>query len=449
MAETPNRTPVTPDAPFLSIGFTSHALCTRCGSCIGVCPFDAIGQTPDRYPDLRPDKCTACELCGEVCPGAKLSYGDMAEQVFGKRFLDEGFDGRVRATYVGYATDEGLRNGGAGGGVVTALLAHLLNSGAVDGCLVTRMNPEQPWLGESFIARSVEDLRASQGSRYQIIPHNAIWAEVRKLKGRYALAALPCQVHGFRLLQKADPELAERIPIMIGLFCGGSLEPWLVTELLEARGIRPDEIRDFQFRGGEWPGRMQAILRDGSARPLHYSNYKDGAYNYFTALYMPERCQTCVDGSSEFSDLSVSDAWTRNTSGEYKFKSHSRILVRTDRGEKLLQGAVEGGALHVTDVSGDASYRTHKMQTKRKGATAPLRVERWKKQGRRVPEYDRPAPDASFRERLSERVVTALLTMGRRRGFRYPLIAFLTSRWAIPLIRLRLWLKKRKYARRA
>ena len=215
------------------------------------------------------------------------------------------------------------------------------------------------------------------------------------------------------------------------------------------RGIRREDIADFQFRGGEWPGRMQVILRDGREKPLHYSNYKDGAYNYFTLLYMPERCQTCLDGSNEFSDLSVSDAWTRDEQGEYKFKNHSRILARTAAGEKWIQEAVDAGALRVQDVTQDPNYRTHRLQTRRKGSLAPLRVERWKKAGRAVPEYDRTAPaDATPMERFSERMASAALRAGRWKPFRMAVMGFLTSRWAIPIIRIRLFLKRRKYARR-
>jgi len=236
----------------------------------------------------------------------------------------------------------------------------------------------------------------------------------------------------------------------IGLFCGGSLEPVLPTEMLAVRGIPRDQIRNFEFRGGDWPGQMRAVLKDGTARPLHYSNYKDGAYNYFTALYMPERCQTCLDGSNEFADVSISDAWTRDEKGDYKFKEHSRILVRTAKGVALIQAATEAGDLVVHDVTADPNYATHKLQTKRKGSLAPIRVERWKRAGRLVPEYDRAvAADVTWQECMTERLTSAMLRAGKWRPLRMAVMGFLTSRYAIPLIKIRLYLKKRKYARRA
>ena len=442
--------PVTEQSSFLSAVFTAKELCSRCGSCTGVCPTGAITIGDDFYPELHPEHCVACGLCQKVCPGAELQYAGLAEQVFGESFLDEGFDGRVVNTYVGYSTDSMLQDGGAGGGVVTRLLYYLLESGQVDGCLVTRMNHQKPWLGEPFIATTYEDLSESQGSRYSIIPVNSLWAELRDRQGTFAAALLPCQVHGFRKLQQEDPELADKIGVVIGLFCGGSLEPDLTTEMLLVRGIKRSSITNFKFRGGEWPGQMQAVLKDGRVKPLHYSNYKDGAYNYFTSLYMPERCQTCLDGSSEFADISVSDAWTRDEQGEYKFKKHSRILVRTAKGAELVAGAVEADKLVIHDVTSDPSYKTHKMQTRRKGSLVPLRIDRWKRAGRNVPHYDRQVPDdVTTKERITERLSSAMLRAGKFKPFRVVFMGFLTSALAVPLIQVRMFLKKRKYKRRS
>ena len=38
------------------------------------------------------------------------------------------------------------------------------------------MREDEPWTAEPFIARTYDDLRLSQGSRYMIIPLNAISA---------------------------------------------------------------------------------------------------------------------------------------------------------------------------------------------------------------------------------------------------------------------------------
>lgn len=445
----PNASPAgrRPDPNALSIAFSNRSLCTRSGTCIGVCPEDAISLDEHYYPVLDESLCTSCGKCAQVCPGGSVSFSKLADQVFGQTGNETGFDGRVLDTYVGYSTDDEIRSGGAGGGVITALLYDLLKHGDVTGCVVTRMCPEKPWLAEPFIATTKEDLVRSQGSRYTVVPLNRILRLIRTQPGPVAVAALPCHIHGLRQAMAHDPEIKNKLYGIVGLFCGGALEVNVVPELLSTKGIRKEEIADFQFRGGEWPGRMRAVLKSGEIRDLHYSNYKDGAYNYFIGLYMPGRCQLCIDGSGEFSDLSVSDAWTRDESGEYKFKGQSRIITRTQKGLSMLADAIRRKSIIATNLHNDTQYRTHKNQTRRKGLNAPLRVARYHASGKSSPVYDRQTPPASSRDRWVERGVSSLLWLGRYKCFRYPLIKFLTSRSAIPLITLRVWLKRRKYQR--
>lgn len=439
------------DRSKLSIAFTDRSLCTRSATCVGVCPHKAISLDEEAYPViLDPAKCTECGLCAKVCPGGSVDYAELTELTFGHRNDPNRFDGIVEETWIAHASDETMRNGGAGGGVITALLWDQLKHGDVDGCIVTRMNPEQPWRGEPFIARTYEDLLASQGSKYSIVPVNAIFQEVKEAGGRYAYAALPCQAHGFRKAVAEDPALGEQIVSVVGLFCGGGLEPYLVPELLRTKGVKVDDITDFQFRGGDWPGSMRAHMKDGSIRNMHYSNYKDGAYNYIVGMYLPKRCTTCLDGSCEFGDLAVSDAWTRDADGNYKFPRHSRILARNAGGVASLRKAIERGTLVGHDLADDPNFaaQTHHLQTKRKGMNAPLRVARLEKKGVLVPQYDRPTPESTRKERLTERVVSLFLWVGQHKWLRYPILKLLTSKAAVPLIVLRQWLKKRKYKKR-
>ncbi len=436
-----------PEAPAaLSIAFTNRDLCTRCGTCVGVCPVDALSLEPETFfPVLDEDRCTGCGLCGQTCPGGRVPYGDLTEKVFGHREPSPGFDGHVREAFVGYAGDPALREGGAGGGVITAILADLLRRGEVDGCLVTRMIPDRPWHAEARVVRDPEALRESQQSRYIVIPLNAALREVRDRPGRYAVAALPCHIHGLRLAAARLPWVADRIALIVGLFCASALEPYVVREMLAARGIDPADVRDVRFRDGAWPGQIRAVLRDGRRVPLHRDNFKDGAINYLTYLYSPPRCQTCLDGAAEFADLSVSDAWTRDAGGRYLFVSQSRILARTARGLDAVRAAQASGALVARDVSDDPAYRTHRHHARKKGRTAVLRVARLAAAGRPVPETDRAPPAASRGARALERVESAIMALGRRRAFRVPVFRFLTSGWGVPLIRVRRWLKQRRY----
>jgi len=432
------------DTSKLSIVFTHKELCSRSGTCIGVCPTNALSVGKDFYPELDPEKCIECGLCAKTCPGGQVNYTDLTEITFGHRTPAEKFDGHVQRTYVGHAGDELIHERGAGGGVVTALLWGLLNRGVVDGCIVTRMNPERPWHGEVFVARTYEELLESQQSKYIVIPVNSILREIRKLDGVYAVAALPCQIHGLRMVQKEKPSIAKKIHSIIGLFCASALEPYVAEEMMQCRGIDKQNIKNFDFRGGEWPGKIRAIQKDGSIKNLHYSNFKDGAINYLTYLYSPFRCQTCVDGASEFADISVSDAWTRDSSGNYLFQSQSRLLARTDIGVNIMEDSIQSGGLKAEDVTKNQHYKTHKLHTTKKGLNAPIRVNRLKKKGVPVPVYDRTV-EPSNGEARAERIESMIMSLGRHRAIRFPLFKFLTSRYGIPFVKIRQFIKSRKY----
>ena len=427
-------------------GIRDRALCARSGTCVGICPENAITLNNDYYPVLDTGACTQCGKCGQVCPGGRVRFNHLSQEIFG--VSDDGsFDGHTIKTYVGYAADPNVRDKGAGGGLVTALVASLLAHGYIYGCVVTRMRCDKPWKGEAFMARSFDQLTSSQGSRYTMIPLNCALAEIRETPGHYAIIGLPCHIHGVREAVCVDPLLAERIVAIFGTFCGGALELSLIPELLRTKGIALGDISDFQFRGGAWPGQMRAVFKDRPPQAVHYSNYKDGAYNYLISLYMPLRCQVCLDGSNLFADISVGDAWTRDRDGRYKFRNQSQVFVRSQRGRDLLARAVTAGDLVLNDVSSDANYHTHKIHTHRKGLNAPLRHARWMEKGRAVPQYDRAPPSATAKERLTEQLVSVFLWIGNYRQLRYPLLKMFTSKSAVPLIHLRLWLKKRKYRR--
>jgi coenzyme F420 hydrogenase subunit beta len=362
------------------------------------------------------------------------------------------FDGLVRAAWIGHAADDDARRRGASGGVVTAILASMMAQGQVDACLVTRMKADQPWRAEAFIATTPDELWASQSSRYQIVPVNRLVAEILRLPGRVTAVTLPCQAHGLRMMMKKLPRLGEKIHYIVGLFCGGALESFFVPELLAANGLRHEHIGAFQFRGGDWPGQMRAILPDGATRPLHYSNYKDGLYNYVISLYMPPRCQTCLDGAAEFADISVGDAWGRDRGGHYRDPANSKVLIRTERGAALIAHALQAGAVVGDFVADRRLWATPPMQKKRKTIYAPLRLSRLRQKGIPVPTYilnnDRLWPQVGVGDIVRERGVSFLLLLGQSPLARRLILGFLTSKLAKPIIRWRSWMKKRRQSQK-
>ncbi len=56
--------------------------CLGQGSCVEVCPFDAIHMTPDGVPFVESSRCTGCGRCVEACPRGIIDVQPERQQVF-------------------------------------------------------------------------------------------------------------------------------------------------------------------------------------------------------------------------------------------------------------------------------------------------------------------------------------------------------------------------------
>ncbi len=46
----------------------AQALCNGCGACIAACPSQALGWQAGKAGLLRPDQCSYCAACENICP---------------------------------------------------------------------------------------------------------------------------------------------------------------------------------------------------------------------------------------------------------------------------------------------------------------------------------------------------------------------------------------------
>ena len=151
-------------------------LCTRCGTCVGVCPVENI-YISDPLGDCLPvarDRCTSCGLCLSSCPGASVKFEPLEREFIKGDYLQTELLGRFRNVYLAHAVDEGVRNAGASGGVVTAILISLLRKGEIDGAVVFGPSSRDNWVSEGRVARSEEEFLLSSQSRYYLSPMNTV-----------------------------------------------------------------------------------------------------------------------------------------------------------------------------------------------------------------------------------------------------------------------------------
>lgn len=132
-----------------------------------------------------------------------------------KKILDyrnpDKYLGEHAACRKGYAADESIRENAASGGMVTALLCHLLKTGQIDGAWVTKTEIRDGKLGyHTFIAVTEEEIRSASSSIYMNIPLLKHVDLVRNFDGRVAVVMTPCMLQGLTKLMEKEEELKKR-----------------------------------------------------------------------------------------------------------------------------------------------------------------------------------------------------------------------------------------------
>jgi len=293
--------------------------------------------------------------------------------------------GIYRRCMRGHATDEKVREAGTNGGVVSALLIYALEQGVIDGTIVTGMSEDQRWRAVPKIATTRAEIIQAAGSKYMFVSNNALLNEaiLDRHLGRIGIVGLPCHIHGLRKLQLSGKlrKIRESIAFTIGLYCASM--PYfeclkhLVTELFEVPSL--DAIAKLEYRGGKWPGVFRVTTRKGEIKALPYGSI----FYSFSDAFKSDRCVMCRDFSSELADVSVG-----GYSDPRLKKGLSSMILRTDLGENLVNGAIETGYIEVSPMKSDFILGNTGFESKMHGAGYIL--EKRRKFGWPVPDFHYP-----------------------------------------------------------
>jgi coenzyme F420 hydrogenase subunit beta len=352
-------------------------LCTGCGTCVAMCPKEAIEMRIDErkgiyVPKINEEKCNSCGLCHRVCPGHSVDFKALNLDIFGNEPEDV-LIGNYRDCYLGHATDDNLRHNAASGGVVTALLLFALEKGLIDGALVTKMSEENPLEPEPFIARTKEEIISACKSKYCPVPANIALREILKEEGRFAVVGLPCHLHGVRKVESVNKKLKEKIVLHVGIFCSHTDTFWQTEFLLKKLGLKKEDVAKIDYRGEGWPGMMSVLLKNGRKVSVPFSEAGSLHGLWLHALL---RCAFCCDLTAELADISCGDAWLPEVLTNEKM-GKSIVIPRTKIGEALCLEAVQNGYIEIKKTT---SYKVKQcgdmMQTKKRDIKARFFIQR-------------------------------------------------------------------------
>jgi len=341
-----------------------QGLCTGCGTCVAICPKNALtvmecSETGTYLPRLDDNKCNQCGICLGVCPGAEVNFRELNLLAFDKK-LENALAGNYLNCYSGYALDRKLRYKSASGGLVTALSTFALETGAVDGVLVTRMSCETPSKPQPFVARTKEEVMSAVGSKYCPVSANVALKEILGKEGRYIVVGLPCHIQGLRKAQVLNKKLRKRVSYCFGLVCNHTPSFHATRYLLRKFKIPEEKIAQLDYRGKGWPSGMKIILDDGSEAFIPYrSPYYWGIV--FQRFFWPRRCMVCDDKLCQLADIIFMDAWLPEFSSDKM--GTSLVIARSKRGEALITKAMKHKVLELQAISIKSVMKSQGMVT--------------------------------------------------------------------------------------
>ena len=364
-------------------------LCTGCGTCIALCPTEAIKLTINEkkgiyVPELNEEKCNSCGICYKVCPGHEVDFKALNLEIFDKEPEDI-LIGNYLNCYIGHSTDYNIRYNSASGGLVTQLLIFALEEGLIDGALVTRMKKNNPLEPEPFIARTKEEIIEASKSKYCPVPVNIALKEIlaSKEEEKFAVVGLPCHIQGIRKAEQINKKLKERIVLHLGLLCSTTRNFLSQEYLFKKFNVKKEDVVKFDYRGEGWIGGMTITSKNGdkihSLLPIYYTQI-------LRSYFVPLRCTLCNDQSCELSDISFGDIWIPEFMDD-KIGT-SAIIVRNKISENILQKMISNKKIELNNLNRDKLTMSQMYPLRLKKTHLNARIALFKLFGKATPLYN-------------------------------------------------------------
>lgn len=294
---------------------------------------DVVGEGLRPREDLKhPEQCD----CLRACPVLEADYTRcyVADDPFQKQW------GPVLELWEGHAVDPEIRFRGASGGVLTALAAYCLERLEVGGVLHIGQDPDDPTHNRTFLSRTRDELLQRTGSRYAPAAVCERLDLVEHSDRPCVIIGRPVEIAAIEKLRRLRPALEAKISLTLSFFCAESPSRLGTLKLLQRAGINPEMVTEIRYRGDGWPGAFTVRTRSANNPVLRLSYRETWA---FLQAYRPWAAHLWPDGTGELADISCGDPWYEEPDG--KNPGFSLVVVRTERGRKILHGAMRAGYL--------------------------------------------------------------------------------------------------------
>ncbi len=330
-------------------------LCNGCGTCVGVCPVNAIriNYESDEPEPILVGNCIDCGLCYEVCTGHEVIYHEIEERIFGRTRKGklENDIGVYMNCLMARAAKKDIRDNSSSGGLATALVIYALEKKIIDGVIFAG-HQKNSWKFEPLIATTTEQfIRSKAKTALVMVPVNSVLRKatqelnLRKL----CIIGLPCHIQGIRKIQLNErlKNISQRIVLTIGLFCASNYylkgTEHLILEFSNVNSL--NDVEQVDYRGGEWPGYL--VVKTKKGEQLKVSSKHEYTWHFLGPSYKRDFCLMCIDFSSELADISLGDVFIPLEDDP----RWNAVLIRSKIGEELIKGAVKEGYIEIREYN--------------------------------------------------------------------------------------------------
>lgn len=309
--------------------------CTACGACVNICPHNAIDLKADEcgflYPEIT-DWCTECNACQRICE---------------KRLdrINNNCDKPV--TYAAWSKNEDVRFKSTSGGAFTELSRVILSRG---GYVVgAQYNVDN--LVEHVMISDEEGLEKIRQSKYIQSDIGLVYRQIKNaLKDgkEVAFCGAPCQVAGlYAYLGKSYDNLVTFDFICRGMNSPKAYKSWL-NEIEDENNSKIVNVW-FKYKQGGWkksPRCTRIDFENGKHVVLDQGDNLFMSGYLSSNLYIRPSCGDCkFKGVPRQGDITLADFWGLDKKLDDD-KGTSMILVNSPKGQKLFEQVNETLVLH-------------------------------------------------------------------------------------------------------
>jgi len=303
----------------------SH-LCYGCGTCHVICAHQAITMQYDNIGRLLPivdeKKCTDCGLCRSNCPSLDEKYIQLPD-------TDDKYVGHIEKVYIGKASDNDIYRNSQSGGLVSATVKYLFDTGKIDAAIMCKVEDAVEYTAKAVVITSPDELHSCQKSSYVPIDIVSALRQAEVYKA-IAIVGTGCHIQGIRALQNFSKKYKDRVKYTLGLICDRTLCK-TCTDVLYGNQFK-DQTKRIVWRDKSVDyKKARLLIKTVDEQKVVIPRWQRFALkNPFTN----PRCRICFDKLNTNADIVFGDPWGMSNV-DWK-NGMSVVITRTQVGEEIV-----------------------------------------------------------------------------------------------------------------